>query len=424
MGGRLAPVGTGSERPRAAIGSNYCQGETTLMRRFARSISLCAAWLPLAAAPAAAHLVSTTADEVIDGKNFFAGDIFAAEKTPGNSGLYLSATIFDEDGVDLDAMAMLPNGHLVLSVGNDEGATLAGVAMEDGDLAEYDPATGAASIFLSEDVFGTNLDVDAVEVLANGHVLLSFRRDETVVGTLYLDGDIVRYDPVAGTFAVEISEATLGGGDVDALAWRGGTGHYLISARDDVTLGGVTINDGDLFDYDPVSGAAFIVLSLDSRTSFGGSDIDAVINGGPLPCSDGLDNDGDGLTDFGGDPGCDAAGDFSEAGTAPCDDGADNDGDGYIDYPADPVCTTLATATEYGQCQDGNDNDHDGMIDFDGGLSIYGPGAPELRDPDPRCSGDPSQKERASSCGLGFELALVLPLLAGLRAARRRVARG
>ena len=393
------------------------------MRRFARPLALCAVWLPLAAAPASAHLVSTTADEVIDGKNFFAGDVFAADKNPGNSGLYLSATIFAEDGVDLDAMAMLSNGHLVLSIGNDEGATLAGVPMEDGDLVEYDPFTNTATLFLAEAVFGTNLDVDAVEVLADGHILLSFRRDETVGGTLYLDGDVVSYDPVAGSFALFLSESILGGADVDAFAIRSGSGHYLMSARDDVVLGGLTINDGDLFDYDPISGAAFIVLSLDSRTSFGGSDIDAVINGGPLPCSDGLDNEGDGLADHPTDPGCQAAGDFSETGTAVCDDGADNDADGLIDYPADPVCVTLDTSNEYGLCQDGVDNDGDGRIDYDGGLSIYGPGAPELTDPDASCDGAPHKKERKGACGLGFELALVLPVLAALRATRRRAAR-
>jgi hypothetical protein len=390
------------------------------MLRLARSPALLALLLPLAAAPASAHLVSTTADEVIDGRTFFAGDVFAADKIPGNSGLYLSAAIFAEDGIDLDAMAMLPNGHLLLSIGNDEGATLAGLAMEDGDLAEYDPFTGAASILLSEDVFGTNLDVDAVEVLADGHLLLSFRRDETVGGTLYFDGDVVRYDPVAGSFALFLSEAVVGGADIDAFAIRGSTGHYLMSARDDVTLGALTINDGDLFDYDPVSGAAFIVLSLDSRTSFGGSDIDAVINGGPIPCSDGLDNEGDGSTDFPSDPGCSAAGDFSETGTAVCDDGADNDGDGLVDYPTDPVCESIATATEFGPCQDGRDNDLDGRIDYDGGLSIYGAGAPELTAPDLTCGGEPHKKENVGACGLGFELALALPALAALRTWRRR----
>jgi hypothetical protein len=390
------------------------------MRRFARLAALCAASLPFAGAPASAHLVSTTADEIIDGKNFFAGDIFAADKTVGNSGLYLSATIFAEDGIDLDAMAMLPNGNLLLSIGNDEGATIAGLVMKDGDLVEYDPASGAASLYLSESVFGTNVDVDAVEVAAGGHLLLSFRRDELVAGTLYADGDVVDYDPTLGTFSLFLSEVVLGGADVDAFALRGGTGHYLISARDDVTLGGVTINDGDLFDYDPVAGTAFIVLSLDNRTSGGGSDIDAVINGGPIPCADGLDNEGDGLVDFPADSGCSAADDFSETGTAACDDGGDNDNDGLIDYPADPVCASQASSTEYGACQDGFDNDGDGRIDYDGGLSIYGPGAPELTAPDASCAGRPTHKERPTYCGLGFEMAFVLPALAALRAARRR----
>ncbi len=57
-------------------------------------------------------------------------------------------------------------------------------------------------------------------------------------------------------------------------------------------------------------------------------------------CSDGIDNDKDGLIDFaGGDPGCDGPGDMSERGAlAECDDGIDNDGDGLIDFPNDPGC--------------------------------------------------------------------------------------
>jgi hypothetical protein len=54
-------------------------------------------------------------------------------------------------------------------------------------------------------------------------------------------------------------------------------------------------------------------------------------------CSDGLDDDGDGLVDA-DDPGCATADDLSEHGLAPCDDGADNDGDGLVDYPLDPEC--------------------------------------------------------------------------------------
>jgi arylsulfatase A-like enzyme len=59
----------------------------------------------------------------------------------------------------------------------------------------------------------------------------------------------------------------------------------------------------------------------------------------PAPgCNDGIDNDGDGFTDDGADPGCTGLSDTSEwdAGL-PCDNGLDDDGDGLIDLQ-DPDC--------------------------------------------------------------------------------------
>jgi cysteine-rich repeat protein len=81
-------------------------------------------------------------------------------------------------------------------------------------------------------------------------------------------------------------------------------------------------------------------------------------------CADGLDNDGDGLTDHPADSGCSALGDSSERGTLVCDNGLDDDADGLVDYPADPGCTSPTQTresvcgngvTETGeQCDDGN----------------------------------------------------------------------
>lgn len=68
----------------------------------------------------------------------------------------------------------------------------------------------------------------------------------------------------------------------------------------------------------------------------------AVAGGGTDPqCSDGIDNDGDGLIDHPDDPGCDSTSDNDETDpvATQCSDGIDNDGDGLTDFPDDPGCT-------------------------------------------------------------------------------------
>jgi hypothetical protein len=55
-------------------------------------------------------------------------------------------------------------------------------------------------------------------------------------------------------------------------------------------------------------------------------------------CSDGIDNDCDGRTDYPDDPGCSSPDDDDEHGDAVCDDGIDNDGDGKTDYHVRPGC--------------------------------------------------------------------------------------
>jgi len=117
-----------------------------------------------------------------------------------------------------------------------------------------------------------------------------------------------------------------------------------------------------------------------------------------------------------------------------CSDGVDNDGDGRADHPSDPGCASPSSSTESPQCQDGVDNDVHFGIDFDGGQSIHGacsggvcpPGVSDpdrngVANPDPQCTTASIVSEGSGRCGLGFELALALPLLARL-ARRRRAA--
>lgn len=95
--------------------------------------------------------------------------------------------------------------------------------------------------------------------------------------------------------------------------------------------------------------------------------------GEPTPaCSDGVDNDGDGLIDAFEDPGCSHFGDQDELDLEEppaCSNLLDDDRDGLIDYPQDPGCVSLGDLNEADPpsppaCRDGLDNDQDGAIDF------------------------------------------------------------
>lgn len=85
-------------------------------------------------------------------------------------------------------------------------------------------------------------------------------------------------------------------------------------------------------------------------------------------CTDGVDNDRDGLTDFPAEPGCEGPEDDDEADPAvpaECSNREDDDGNGYIDYPADPGCAGAGDPDETAECRDGLDNDGNGFADYD-----------------------------------------------------------
>lgn len=108
--------------------------------------------------------------------------------------------------------------------------------------------------------------------------------------------------------------------------------------------------------------AGFILLLNGTEL---GSFLRAQLIGGTPQCSDRIDNDGDGKTDYPADLGCLRATDANEHQDGECFDNVDNDGDGAIDA-ADFSCRILFNGESMPKsfCQDGIDNDKDGSIDL------------------------------------------------------------
>jgi hypothetical protein len=152
--------------------------------------------------------------------------------------------------------------------------------------------------------------------------------------------------------------------------------------------------------------------SIAVTTAFGAGVSAVPFHVGPA-CSDGLDNDGDGAADYPSDLGCSDSQDGSERSSLfVCDNGIDDDLDGLADAPDDPGCQLAISPHEDPECDDGIDNDGDGATDWDG--------ADAGGEADHSCEGQAWGREDVPQCGLGFELAVLLPWLARWR--RRRTA--
>lgn len=195
-------------------------------------------------------ILSTSTAATLGGLAFDEGDLISYDAGSDTSTLLLDGSLFSLSE-NIDAVHLLANGHILLSTQN--GATLGGLTFGDGDIVDYDPLADLATIFFSETLFSGAEDINGLSLLANGHIVLTTTTAATLGGLAFAEDDLAEYDPVndLATLFFDGSNFSLGENidGVHVLA----NGHIILSTDNDATLGGLTFNEADLVEYDPVN---------------------------------------------------------------------------------------------------------------------------------------------------------------------------
>lgn len=202
----------------------------------------------------------------------------------------------------IDAFSWLDAGSLLLSF--DKAGTVPGIVgtVDDSDIVWFEatslgpttsgtftPYVDGSDVGLTKDAH----DVDAIEILSDGRILLSTTGAVVLPGTTALDEDLLAFtatslgETTAGSFSLSFDGSDVGlgetGEDVDALAIDA-LGRFNLSATDAFAVPDVAGQDEDVFVFTPtlldppLTEGSFAPSLLFDGSSFGlgGNDVFAV----------------------------------------------------------------------------------------------------------------------------------------------------
>lgn len=233
--------------------------------------------------------LSTAADATLGGLTF--GDADVVNYDTDTATLLFDSTGKFTDSEDIDAVHVLSNGNILFSTRSD-GQFSGGNTLDfkDGDVVEYDPGNNMASIFFSEDNFDGNADISAFHVLPSGNYILSTYGEESLGGITFRDGDLVDYNPIDNVATLFLSEDLFSDdADIDAVHVLLSGNIVLSTEQDGLTLGGYTFNNGDLVEYNPIDNVTVKPVFFSEDLFSEDADIDAAhiaeVSAIPVPAS-------------------------------------------------------------------------------------------------------------------------------------------
>ncbi|HDY65080.1 MAG TPA: hypothetical protein ENH84_02460 [Phycisphaerae bacterium] len=221
--------------------------------------------LGVATASSADLILSTDSTATLGGLSFSDGDLVGYDPATGIASILLNGDLFSGGEDNIDAAHLMADGHYVLSTTGD--STLGGLSFGKGDLVEYDPIADTATLLFDNTLFSAAEDIDAVYVRDNGNIVMSTVGAAQLGGLLFGDGDLIEYNPTAGTASLLFDENLFSGNeDIEAVHILD-DGHILLSTTNNATLGGLSFGKSDVAEYDPVSGTASLYFSGDTFSS-------------------------------------------------------------------------------------------------------------------------------------------------------------
>jgi len=148
----------------------------------------------------------------------------------------------------------------------------------DEDLALYNAETGTAELFFHGDqVFSGNEMIIAVHHRSNGNLLLVTRDRKRVNGVYFNNDDIIEYNPTTGAASLYFAGSQILSGAVDFSAlYVYDDGRLLFSTTRGGSLNGIRYTQGDLVEYNPTTGTAQLHFKASDHLDSRGANINGV----------------------------------------------------------------------------------------------------------------------------------------------------
>ncbi len=237
----------------------------------------------LLALPVSATIIlSTGANETLGGLTFSKGALAEYDPSSDTAALYIDGGLFGGPA-DIDAVHVLGNGNIILSTVG--GATLGGLSFGKGDLIEYNLITDTATLYFDETLFSSiQPNIDAAYITGSDNVILSTAADATLGGLSFGADDLVEYNPITDTATLYFDGIlfSTSNENVDAVHVLS-SGNIILSTTTDATLGGLSFSEGDLVEYNSLTDAATLYFAESNFAT--AADVDGAYINAPEPAT-------------------------------------------------------------------------------------------------------------------------------------------